>query len=37
MTIIIKKWIIFTYTGREVKNITKVLKGANISIAHKTQ
>jgi hypothetical protein len=32
-----KKWATFTYTRREIKNITKVLKDANINIAYKTQ
>jgi hypothetical protein len=32
-----KKWAIFTYTGRETKNATKVLKDANITIAYKTK
>jgi hypothetical protein len=32
-----KKLAILTYTGREIKNVTKVLKDANINIAYKTQ
>jgi hypothetical protein len=31
------KWATFTHTGREIKNITKVLKDANINIAYKTK
>jgi hypothetical protein len=32
-----KKWAIFTYTGRETKNVTEVLKYANINIAYNTK
>jgi hypothetical protein len=32
-----KNWVIFTYTGREIKTITKLFKDANINIAYKTQ
>jgi hypothetical protein len=28
-----KRWAIFTYAGREIKNFTKLFKDANINIA----
>jgi hypothetical protein len=31
-----KKWAIFTYAGREIKTITKLLEDVNINIAYKT-